>query len=124
MHSKSWQNIGVNVFSFHSTRQLPIKSIKEIGKYKFYICHTECHSRAPSSPCSKWNQFKILAFKINITIQKPLSMEFFIVSLGTNNGAGGYNLSVSFITALKYGRVWTSSSFTMDFFPTDSLISA
>ncbi|KAG5588810.1 hypothetical protein H5410_049244 [Solanum commersonii] len=31
---------------------------------------------------------------------------------------GGYNLNVSFITALKYGRSRISSSFTIDFFPT------
>ncbi|KAG5588814.1 hypothetical protein H5410_049248 [Solanum commersonii] len=124
MHSKSWQNIRVNVFSFHSTRQFPIKSIKEIGKYKFHICHTECNSRAPSSACSKWNQLKILALKNQYHYSETSQYGILIVSLGTNNGAGGYNLSVSFITALKYGRVWTSSSFTMDFFPTDSLISA
>ncbi|KAG5588813.1 hypothetical protein H5410_049247 [Solanum commersonii] len=118
------QNISVNVFSFHPTRQLPIKSVKKIGKYKFHICHTKCYTWAPSSTCSKWNQLKILALKINIIIQEPLSMESCIVSLATNNGTAGYNINVSFITALKYGRFWTLSSFTMDFSPTDSLISA
>uniref|UniRef100_A0A3Q7I9X8 Uncharacterized protein n=1 Tax=Solanum lycopersicum TaxID=4081 RepID=A0A3Q7I9X8_SOLLC len=90
----------------------------------YAFCHTKCHSRAPSSAGSKWNQFKILALKINITIQKPLSMEFCIVSLAISNGPGGYNLNVSFITALKYGRFRISSSFTMDFLPTISRISA
>ncbi|WMV48411.1 hypothetical protein MTR67_041796 [Solanum verrucosum] len=77
MHCKSRHNICVNVFFFHSTRQLPIKSVKKIGKYKFHSCHTECHSRAPSSACSKWNQLKILPLKINITIQKPFRYKFF-----------------------------------------------
>ncbi|KAG5588812.1 hypothetical protein H5410_049246 [Solanum commersonii] len=124
MHCKSRQNICVNVFFFHSRRQLPIKSVKKIGKYKFHSCHTECHSRTPSSACSKWNQLKILSLKINITTQKPLRTEFCIVSLAINNGAGGNNLNVSFITALKYGRFWMSSSFTTDFLPTISRISA